>query len=108
MVVKKTKANNISIELDLFCRARLNQCLLVSLGFGFSRTVFNETQILRQLHYFIILNIYTRKNLHLNLPGLRKIVFTPAEAIALMWMIRHERDINLVNLKSALHKTLFA
>jgi len=107
MVAKRTRSGKLSLSLAISERNRLFGCCCNFLEDNSLKSYGkSEADIMRQLHFYTINQFYTRTNFQLQLAGVNKIVVTIAEAIALMWMLRNYTDMEVINMKSELHKKL--
>ena len=109
MVAKRTKSGKLSIALSFHQRAMLewhcDQYVDVS-QFKNSFKTGNEMGVYAAIYYATINQFLIRTNWQLKLMQTKKIILTIPEGLAVMWMLRLSGDIDMIDLKSALHKTL--
>jgi hypothetical protein len=110
MLVKKLKSGKLRVELDLDGRNNVFYWLMNILEGNFAWVERNrlkkEQDIYLYLNYCVLNELLVRPNWYLQTNTTKKIVITKAEAVALMWLLRNQRDMHSLNLKSALHKSL--
>lgn len=112
MVVKKTKSGKLSLTLSFFEREKLFMALI---NFLESESVAvmhirfkKEADIMRVLYYSVLDRFLhnTSFDLLIGARADKKIITTISEAVAVMWLLRNHPDMEMINLKSELHKKL--
>ena len=111
MLIKKTKSGRFSFGLDRTEREKVFGALT---GFLEHERVMmmkvaltKETEVMRMLYYSVLNEIMLRKEFHLHNNAERKMIFSLAESVALMWMLRHfDHDSSMLDIKSGIHKQL--
>lgn len=110
MDVKKTKNGKFSFEVTWFQR---NQIFYSLLDFLETETVNllkvrlnNEEGLMRHLYATYLNEFINRREFHLNNPAKIRWTIKRSEALAIMWVIRLDNDLGVLELKSALHKSL--
>jgi hypothetical protein len=111
MVAKKTKAGKYSLLLRWHERdgiwgalANFLESESVKLMGNNSKT---ETEVMRRLYYAVHNELMLKKDWQLNHHADKRVLLSLAEAIALMWMLRHyDENVILLRIKSELHKLL--
>lgn len=68
----------------------------------------HQNGVMYHLHYSILHEIFERKNFQFQTTIEVKWSCSRAEAIALMWLLRDRNEIELLHLKSEIHKQLHA
>src|SRR5688572_8863898 len=110
MLVKKTGTGRISLELSLEERRCIfNAALQGADLIAHPTTLTNERSVLLYLHANLLAELVARLDfkLHINKPI--RWWLSKAEAISLMWMLRHhDTNLMLLDVKSGLHQTLIA
>jgi hypothetical protein len=113
MRVKRTKSGKYSFEVSNIER---DSILFAICNFGEDESVklnrlpmMKEAEVMRHLYYNILESLLKRLNFHLQSAASVKWVLTRTEAITLMWFLRnYDHDMQLLELKSGLHKSLQA
>jgi hypothetical protein len=111
MLVKKTKAGKYSLLLRWHERDGIWGALANFLETESVKLMGlkgkSETEVMRNLYYAVHNELMLNKDWHLHENADKRILVSPAEAIALMWMLRnYDSDIILLRIKSDLHKLL--
>lgn len=111
MRVRRTKSGKFSIELTFIDRNNIfaNLCNFLedeSVKLMDVRMM-KEGDVMRHLYYCTLDQLMKRQDFFLQSTENKKWTCSRAEAIALMWSLRNfDNNINLLELKSGLHKQL--
>jgi hypothetical protein len=111
MRVKRIKSGKYSLEVSFHQRERIFSAIC---NFGEDESIelrrlemLKEVDVMRHLYYNILENLLKRLNWQLHDAGSLKWTTTKAETIAIMWLLRnYDSDVQLLDLKSGLHKQL--
>jgi hypothetical protein len=103
MLVKKTKSGKRSVSLTYHQRAMLEWSCSEFLADSQSG---KSNDILERVYYSVINLFFIRTDFQIKLTQEKKIIMTVCEGLAIMRMLRHSQDLDLINLKAALHKSL--
>lgn len=111
MLVKKTKKGQFAFALKIDDRSCIFSALCNFLEDESVKLwqvgIRKEADVMRHLYYSTLDELINRKNFFLQSNHEIKWTITRAEAVALMWLLRHHDDkLSLLELKSGLHKTL--
>lgn len=111
MVVKKTKKGHFSFALSYDEREAIFSALcnfLEEESFKLWRiNMAKEAEVMRHLYYSTLDELIRRKNFALLTTDESKWIITRPEALALMWLLRHQdNNMAMLELKSGLHKQL--
>jgi hypothetical protein len=111
MRVKRTKSGKFSCEVSNLER---NNIFFAICNFGEDESLklrmvpmMKDADVWRHLHYSILESLLKRLNFHLESAASLKWTLSRTEAITLMWFLRnYDHDMQLLELKSGLHKQL--
>lgn len=111
MRVKRTKNLRYSFELSYSERQSIFSALSLYIDSESiairSVQMTNEDEVMRHLHYSVMTELLMRKEFKLHHHSPLRWILNRTEAIALMWLLRHyDTDLDLLELKSGLHKQL--
>ena len=107
MLVKLTRTGKVSCLLSLGLRDALFGALanfLESESVNIPQRLKNEEQVMRQLYYNVLNELICGKNFCLQHNHDVRMLFKRSEAIALMWIIRNYKTMEVIDLKASLHR----
>ncbi len=110
MRVKRTNSGKFSLRVTQIDRCNVFDAMGLLMEDDTKLNQFNlsdEHSILNALYYTTLIGMFRRIDYRLYINEDSKWVVTRAEAIALMWFLRHhDHNMQMLDMKASLHKNL--
>lgn len=108
MKIKKTITGKYSVTMSYELRLAVWEIMVNFLETESANliTVKIETELPRHLMANVLGEIVIEKSFHLQAAWETRIIFKKSQALALVWLIRNSKVLEVIDLKSQLHKLL--